>query len=134
MRDDLFVVPVLPELRMAQEPYLHVRTRLSVSLLADTVYSPGLLNSLAGVVSTLVNIYGAQHGEFSVTSKITLIVTSSVALICGVLTLWYSFVKLRGVKRKHDLEIGRGRAGRHGEGFIEEIKRKAREPELPETI
>lgn len=89
--------------------------------------SPGLLNSLAGIISTLANVYGAQHGDFSTTSKVTIIVTGASALICGVLTLYYSLWKLRRVKKRHDREIGKERAGRHGEGIVEQMKRKAQE-------
>ncbi|CAK5262248.1 unnamed protein product [Mycena citricolor] len=97
--------------------------------LNNRIFLPGTLNSLAGIVSTLVNVYGVQHGEFIGSSKVTLIVTVAAALICGTLTLLYSAVFLRGVKRMHDREVGRERAGQHGEGIIEEIKRKAGEIE-----
>lgn len=91
------------------------------------INSPGLLNSLAGIISTLVNVYGVQHGDFSTTSKVTIVVTSVSALTCGILTLFYSLWKLRRVKRRHDHEIGKERAGRHGEGIVEQMKRKAQE-------
>jgi len=38
--------------------------------------SPGALNSLAGIVSTLVKVYSAQHWEFVTTSEATNIVTA----------------------------------------------------------
>jgi hypothetical protein len=76
-----------------------------------------------------VNVYGVQHGEFGANSKITLIVTLVSAVICGGLALLYSQVMIKRVKRVHNQQIGRERAGKHGEGFLEEIKRKAREVE-----
>ncbi|KAJ7319065.1 hypothetical protein DFH08DRAFT_970962 [Mycena albidolilacea] len=93
--------------------------------------SPGALNSVAGIISTLVNVYSAQHGEFVETSKITIIVTVVSAVVCGGLTLLYSMVKLKSVREAHNRRVGRERAGRHGEGILEEIKRKANviEPE-----
>jgi len=85
---------------------------------------PGLLNSLAGVVSTLASVLGIHHASFSVSSKSTIIVTSGLTVICGVLTLFYMFILLRGVKKKHDEEVGKQRAGKHGEGALDLARRK----------
>ncbi len=93
----------------------------------NTVCSPGLLNSLAGLLSTLSSVYGAQYGQYSTTSEITLIATASTTFICGVLTLYYLMWKIRRIKAEHDKIIGKQRTGKHGEGLIERIKRKASE-------
>jgi len=85
---------------------------------------PGLLNSLAGVLSTLANVLGVHHATFSLTSKSTIIVTGGIAVICGFLTAFYTFFLIRNVKKKHDEEVGKQRAGRHGEGFVDLSKRK----------
>ncbi|KAJ7678141.1 hypothetical protein DFH06DRAFT_1316920 [Mycena polygramma] len=95
--------------------------------LNNRIFLPGALNSVAGIISTLVNVYSAQNGEFAATSKITIIVTVAAAVVCGGLTLLYSMYKLDRVKRAHNRQVGRERAGRHGEGILEEIKRKAKE-------
>ncbi|KAF9465889.1 hypothetical protein BDZ94DRAFT_1252485 [Collybia nuda] len=112
--------------------YLWWRWMYNYVWLVNRIFLPGLLNSLAGIISTLVNVYGVQHGDFSTTSKTTIVVTGVSTLICGVLTLYYSLWKLRRVKMRHDHEIGKERAGRHGEGIVEQIKRKAQEKE-PES-
>jgi len=93
--------------------------------LVERIFLPGLLNAFAGIVSTLVGVYGQQNKQFSTASKITIAVTGAVTVICGALTLMYGSWKLAGVKRKHDQEIGKERAGKHGEGLIEQVKRKA---------
>jgi hypothetical protein len=85
---------------------------------------PGLLNSLAGVISTLANVLGVHHATFSLSSKSTIIVTGGLACICGGLTAFYTFFLIRNVKKKHDEEIGKQRAGRHGEGFVDLSKRR----------
>ncbi|TFK31631.1 hypothetical protein BDQ12DRAFT_707931 [Crucibulum laeve] len=95
--------------------------------LVNRIFLPGLLNCLTGIISTLVNVFGVQHGEFTATSKSTIVVTSAGALVSGLLTLYYSLWKLRRVKKKHDEQIGKERAGTHGEGRVEMIKRKAQE-------
>lgn len=87
-------------------------------------HRPGLLNSLAGVVSTLASVLGVHHATFSVSSKSTIIVTGGLMVICGVLTLFYMFFMIRRVKKKHDEEIGKQRAGKHGEGVVDVSKRK----------
>ncbi|KAF8201176.1 hypothetical protein K438DRAFT_1582091 [Mycena galopus ATCC 62051] len=95
--------------------------------LNNRIFLPGALNSLAGIISTLVNVYSAQHGEFVETSKITIIVTIVAALVCGGLTLLYSMVMLRRVKQAHNRQVGREQAGKHGEGIVVRMKRKAKE-------
>jgi hypothetical protein len=85
---------------------------------------PGLLNSLAGVLSTLANVLGVHHATFSLTSKSTIIVTTGLTGICGTLTVFYTFFMIRNVKKKHDQEVGKQRAGKHGEGFVDVSKRR----------
>ncbi|KAJ7489356.1 hypothetical protein FB451DRAFT_1024705 [Mycena latifolia] len=97
--------------------------------LNNRIFIPGALNSLAGIVSTLVSVYGIQHGEFVTTSKVTIIATVVAAVTCGGLALLYSTVMLKNVKTAHNRAVGRERAGRHGEGILEELKRKAKEIE-----
>ncbi|RDB26836.1 hypothetical protein Hypma_005368 [Hypsizygus marmoreus] len=115
--------------------YLWWRWMYNYVWLVNRIFLPGLLNSLAGLISTIANIYGVQHGEFSTTSKTTIIVTGVSTFICGVGTLFYSLWKIRRVKKRHDQEIGKERAGRHGEGFVEKMERKAKERQTePGTI
>jgi len=95
--------------------------------LVNRIFLPGFLNSLVGIISTLANVYNVQHGEFSTTSRVTIIVIAASAVTCGVLTMFYSLCKLRTVKKQHDREIGKERAGKHGEGILAEIKSKAME-------
>jgi len=82
------------------------------------------MNSLAGMVSTLSNIFGVQHGEFSTPGKVTIATTSAVALICGGLTLFYNLWLLRLVKREHSRLAGKERAGRHGEGVLVDAEKR----------
>ena len=90
-------------------------------IVTDGLRRPGLLNSLAGIISTLANVLGAQHGTFSRTASVTIAVTSVIAFVCGVLVLVYSLWVLRRVKAKHDREVGIERAGKHGEGRVEKV-------------
>jgi hypothetical protein len=75
---------------------------------------PGLLNSLAGVISTLTNVYGSQgHHQFSTTSKSTIIITGATACVCGILTLVYKYWLLAAVKRRSEREAEREEAGKY---------------------
>lgn len=85
---------------------------------------PGAMNSLAGFISTMANVFGAQHGELSTTSKITIIVTATSTGVLGILTAIYSFWLVKRVKSQHDKTVGKERTGKHGEGVIDLSKRK----------
>jgi len=82
-------------------------------------HSPGLLNSLAGLLSTLSSVYGAQHGQLVKTSKVTLIVTAASTGVFGILTGVYLLWLVGRVKRKHDRAVGKQKAGRFGEGVVD---------------
>ncbi|KAF4634582.1 hypothetical protein G7Y89_g3529 [Cudoniella acicularis] len=51
-----------------------------------TLARPGLLHSLTGLITTLINIYTAQGRHWSVTAKITIIV---IGLCTGNMTVLY---------------------------------------------
>jgi NADH:ubiquinone oxidoreductase subunit H len=83
------------------------------------------MNSLAGLISTLANIYGVQHGDFSTSSKSTLTVTTASTAVFLVFTAFYTFWLVRRVKARHDRQVGKERAGKFGEGVVDVSKRKA---------
>ncbi|KAF8154712.1 hypothetical protein B0H34DRAFT_717552 [Crassisporium funariophilum] len=95
----------------------------------NRIFLPGVLNSLAGLISTIVNIFGVQHGELSTTSKVTIVVTTVSTGVFGLLTLIYSLWLVRRVKARHDRDVGKERAGKYGEGVVDLSKRKIREKE-----
>jgi hypothetical protein len=51
---------------------------------------PGLLNSLTGFTSTLINIYTAQEGSWSATAIITVTVTGTCTVGLFVIYLVYT--------------------------------------------
>ncbi|KAH7890430.1 hypothetical protein F5I97DRAFT_1835366 [Phlebopus sp. FC_14] len=95
--------------------------------ITNRVFIPGLMNSVAGVISTLTSVYGAQGGVFSYTAKSTIIVTGAISVICGLLFLVYQFWLLRNIKKEHDREVGVEKAGQHGEGVLGEKKGSRKE-------
>ncbi|KDR70238.1 hypothetical protein GALMADRAFT_76439 [Galerina marginata CBS 339.88] len=90
----------------------------------NKIFLPGLLNSLAGLLSTIANIFGVQNGELSKTSKVTVIVTTAATGVLGILTLFYMFWLVRRVKANHDREVGKERAGKYGEGVVDLSKKR----------
>ena len=82
------------------------------------------MNSLAGFISTIANVYGVQHGELSTTSKVTIIVTSVSTGVLGMLTAIYTFWLVRRIKSQHDRTVGKQRTGKHGEGVVDLSKRQ----------
>ncbi|KAF8554490.1 hypothetical protein OG21DRAFT_1370639, partial [Imleria badia] len=84
--------------------------------LTNRIFIPGFLNSVAGVISTLSSIYGAQGGVFGKTENSAIIVTSALSLICGTLFLVYEYWFIRNLKLEHDHEVGVELPGEFGEG------------------
>ncbi|KAJ7111930.1 hypothetical protein C8R44DRAFT_632817 [Mycena epipterygia] len=104
--------------------WLWYRWQANYIWLVNRIFMPGFLNSLAGVLSTLASVLGTQSATLSKSSKSTIVVTSAVAGICGGLTGFYMLVLIRRIKKQHDAEIGKQRAGKHGEGVVDVSKRK----------
>jgi hypothetical protein len=109
--------------------WLWYRWHANYVWLLNRIFLPGCLNSLAGLLSTLINVYGQQGGIWSITARITAIVTGAIMVVCGVLFGLYNFWILNKVKKRHDREMGLGE-GNGREGLVEKIGRKANEPVL----
>lgn len=103
------------------------RWRRNFVWLLNRIFLPGCLNSLAGLISTLVNVYAQQSGEWSVTAWVTAGVTAGACLICGVLFALYNFWILRRVKKMHRREMrafGEEEGAEHEcEGVLEKVSR-----------
>lgn len=66
---------------------------------------PGILNSVAGTVSTIVNVYTAQHGYWSITARVTITVTATCMTIMLLFFLVYHFILLARIKQTHEMDI-----------------------------
>lgn len=67
-----------------------------------TMSSPATLNAVAGLLTTIVNVYTAQKGVWSVTAKITAITTGCLIAIAGGLFATYNFWILEKVREAHE--------------------------------
>jgi hypothetical protein len=115
--------------------WLAFRHRGNYVWLVNKIFMPGAMNSSAGLISTVVNIYSAQHGDISITAKITLWVTGACTGLFLFLFALFNFLVLKRVKVRHDRELQRdlergSRAEEQNEGTVEKAKRLARQPGL----
>ncbi|CAI6337318.1 unnamed protein product [Periconia digitata] len=82
----------------------------------NRVFLPALMNSLAGLISTLVNVYTAQEGTFSVTARVTLVVTTACSAVTVLLFLMYNSIMLKWVKMRHERETKKFEKSEEGNG------------------
>lgn len=93
------------------------------------------MNSVAGLLTTVVNVYTAQKGVWSITAKITAIVTGSCVGVAGGLFALYNFWVLQRVRQTHDQsmdpeEVANQERDRKRESVLEKVKRKAGQPPI----
>ncbi|EHY58958.1 hypothetical protein HRR83_001777 [Exophiala dermatitidis] len=86
--------------------WLWFRWRKNYIWLINRIFLPVTLNSVAGLITTLVNVYTAQKGIWSVTAKITAVVTGSCVAAGGFLFAIYNFWALARVKEAHVRDMG----------------------------
>jgi hypothetical protein len=108
--------------------WLWWRWRQNFVWLLNRIFLPGCLNSFAGLISTIVNVYSQQGGSWSVTAWVTAVVTGASMVVTGILFALYNFWILEKVKKRHGREMERLHG--NGEGIKEKIERKANEPGL----
>jgi hypothetical protein len=109
--------------------WLWWRWRQNYVWLLNKIFLPGCLNSLAGLISTLINVYTQQNGKWSVTAEVTAIATGSCMVILAVLFLIYNLWVLERVKRSHGREMASSQIP-DDETVLEKVERKAMEPAL----
>ena len=113
--------------------FLWFRWRQNYVWLLNRIFLPASLNGFAGLLTTVVNVYTAQKGVWSVTAKITAIVTSALAGTAAILFALYNFWLLEKVRDSHGREwdpeaYEKARAKKNRESVMEKVKRKAHEP------
>lgn len=86
--------------------YLAFRHAKNYVWIVNKLFMPGMTNSLAGLVSTLIGVYSQQHGTWSITAKITAMVEGASFCVCGSLFLLYRLAFLKQIKDKHGEHYG----------------------------
>lgn len=84
---------------------LWFKYRANYVWIINRIFLPGCLHSLAGLISTFVNVYSAHNGNWSVTAWATAAATGGAMLITGVLFSVYNFSILAKVKKEHREEM-----------------------------
>lgn len=79
---------------------LLIRHRVNFVWLLNRLLIPGMVNSLAGLISTLVGVYTQQSGSWSVTARVTAIIEGAYLVACAVLFGFFTY-KLMMVKKRH---------------------------------
>lgn len=83
---------------------LWFRWRRNYVWIINRIFLPGALNSLAGIISTIVNVHTAQQGKYSLTAIVSVTVTAVSAMVNGTLWLVYSNWALKRVQEMHAKE------------------------------
>lgn len=74
-------------------------------LLILSALRPGLLNLLASIVTTLVGVYKARSGFWSLIAIVTVTVTGTSTGFMLVLYLIYDVWRLNDIKKQHRLAV-----------------------------
>ncbi|PIG85281.1 hypothetical protein AARAC_004372 [Aspergillus arachidicola] len=83
---------------------LVLRWRHNYLWLINWLFIPTSLNAAAGLLTTIINIYTAKNGKWSIMSLLTVIVTGLSATASLALAIFYKFWEMERIKRQHDLE------------------------------
>ncbi|KAB8067368.1 hypothetical protein BDV29DRAFT_186275 [Aspergillus leporis] len=84
--------------------FLFFRWRHNYLWLINRLFIPTSLNAAAGLLTTIINIYTAKSGNWSIMSLLTVIVTALSTTASLALVLFYKFWKMEKVKEEHELE------------------------------
>lgn len=63
---------------------------------------PTLLNSSAGLLTTMISLYTGHGGDWSIMALLTVIASGLSVAFSSILLTIYKFVKLKKVKKQHD--------------------------------
>ncbi|KAF7177422.1 hypothetical protein CNMCM7691_005627 [Aspergillus felis] len=88
--------------------FLFYRWRRNYLWLINRLFIPTLLNTAAGLLTTLINIYTAKDKCWSIMALLTVVVSGVLAASSAGLTIVYKFWKLRIVLEDHEREIRAG--------------------------
>ncbi|CAI7667860.1 unnamed protein product [Penicillium crustosum] len=70
--------------------------------LINRIFIPTLLNALAGFLTTIISLYTAHDGDWSIMVLLT-VITSGLSVACSLILLYiYKSGKLQKLKREHD--------------------------------
>ncbi len=86
--------------------------------LLNRLYMPGILHASVGLLGTVTNIYGQQHGEWNVSATVAFTAELTLLVVSGTLFVLYDYWLLQKVKNEHDNQIGEPPRRRHGRASL----------------
>jgi hypothetical protein len=98
------ILAILTQLHLACEQVIHVGICIIYMPVLTSSASPILLNALAALLTTIINIYTAKNGDWSIMAVLTSI-DSSLSVASVILIYIYKFRKLKMVIEEHLGEI-----------------------------
>ncbi|TFY83271.1 hypothetical protein EWM64_g740 [Hericium alpestre] len=82
--------------------YYWWKRRTNYLWLTNRIFVPGFSNGLAGAITTISSVFGAQNGHFTTGSICALAASGSLCVICGGLSLVYGGWKTTMMRREHE--------------------------------
>ncbi|KAE8384240.1 hypothetical protein BDV23DRAFT_177204 [Aspergillus alliaceus] len=74
----------------------------------NCLFLPTLLNAGAGLLTSLISIYTAKSGDWSIMALLTVITTGLSSVISFSLTIYFKFWKLKLVQDEHERQVEAG--------------------------
>ncbi|KAL4889247.1 hypothetical protein BDV59DRAFT_210439 [Aspergillus ambiguus] len=71
----------------------------------NRLFLPTLLNAGAGLLTSLISIYTAKSGDWSIMALLTVITTGLSCVISLSLTIYFKFWKLKLVQEEHERQV-----------------------------
>ena len=91
---------------------LWFRWRSNYVWIINRIFHPGTLNSLAGIISTIVNVRTAQQGKYSLTAIVSIAVTAVSTVVNGALSIVYNNWALKRVQELRTREYFGNKEGK----------------------
>ncbi|GLA44589.1 hypothetical protein AnigIFM63309_004210 [Aspergillus niger] len=66
---------------------------------------PVTMNAAAGLATTLINVYTAQSGTWSIMALVTTVMVGSAFFASSLLMILYKYVLLKKVEEEHEMEM-----------------------------
>ncbi|GIJ89517.1 hypothetical protein Asppvi_008459 [Aspergillus pseudoviridinutans] len=100
----LVIACVLSAMGAALLAWLSWEWRENYIWLVSRIFTPVAMNAAAGLATTLINIYTARSGDWSVMAIVTTVMTGSTLLVSSLLAVVFKFFMLKKIEEEHELE------------------------------
>ncbi|KAF7894692.1 uncharacterized protein EAF01_010142 [Botrytis porri] len=109
----LWIAAILCAIGASGMGWLWWMWKMNYIWILNRIILPGFLHSITGLLTTIINIYTARSGDWSVTAIITASVTGFCTVFLLVQLLFYNFWLLQKIKKEHKRQISQIELNRH---------------------